>query len=138
MPAPTLPQVATLDQSVVVSWANGDLFNGFLLLGLVLPVTTTTWAEVDLGGQFPGERLPIFTKVPIVSGQFSNSVGVIYTSSLNPPNTRYAGWYYDNSSYPPRQIAGPTATFAVTSATLTPTVPTLTTPTVGVVLPVPD
>lgn len=135
---PTPPQVATLSQSTTITWSNGDLFNGFLLLGLVLPNSGSTWVEVDLGGQSPAERIPLFTRVPVVDGKFDNSVGVLYNSSISPPNTKYAAWYYDASSYPPRQIAGPSALFTVSSATLTPPALTLTAPTAGTTPPTPD
>ena len=134
----TLPSTATLDQSVTISWSNGDAFSGFLLVGLVVPISGTAWAELDLGGQAPGERLPLFTKVPVVNGKFDNTVGIIYNTSISPPNTKYACWYYDQSSYPPRQIAGPSTLFTVTAATLTPRALTLTAPTAGTVAPTPD
>ena len=137
MPYP--PQTATLNQSETITWANGDLFNGFLLLGLVLPNSGgTTWAEVDLGGQSPAERIPIFTRVPVVDGKFDNSIGVLYNSSIAPPNTKYAAWYYDTSTYPPRKIAGPSTLFTVSSTPLTPPSLTLTTPTAGTDAPTPD
>ena len=133
------PQSATLDQSVTVSWSNGDVFNGFLLLGLVVPSSGgTSWAELDLGGQAPAERIPLWTKVPIVNGKFDGTVGVLYTSSIAPPNTKYAAWYYDQTLTPPRKIAGPSDLFTVTTATLTPPSLTLTVPTAGVTPPTPD
>jgi hypothetical protein len=136
---PALPQSATLDQSVTVSWSNGDTFNGFLLVGLVVPSTGgTAWAELDLGGQAPGERIPLWTKVPIVSGKFDSTVGILYNSAIAPPNTKYAVWYYDQSTNPPRQIAGPSTLFTVTSTPLTPPSLTLTVPTAGVTPPTPD
>ena len=138
MPAPSLPSVATLSQTASIAWSDGTLFNGFLLIGLVVPITGTAWAELDLGGQSPGERIPLYTKVPVIEGQFSNEVGVIYNTSISPPNSKYACWYYDNSNYPVRQIAGPSTLFTVTSATLTPPALTLTVPTAGTVAPTPD
>lgn len=136
----TLPNVATPDQSTVIRWSNNDLFNGFMLVGLVVPNAggTTPWAELDLAGQAPGERIPIFTKVPIANGQMSNSVGIIYNTSLSPPNSRYAAWLYDNSVYPPHQVAGPTALFDVLTATFNAPTMTPTAPTAGTVPPVPN
>lgn len=137
--ATSVPQTATLDQSVTVTWTNGDLFNGFLLIGLIVPSSGgTAWAELDLGGQYPGVRLPIFQRVSIINGQFDNSVGVLYNSSIAPPNTQYACWYYDQSTNPPRKIAGPSSPFTVSTATLTPPTATLTVPTAGVTPPTPD
>lgn len=138
-PNPQPPQSATLDQSVTITWSDGTLFSGFLLLGLVVPSSGgTAWAELDLQGQAPGERIPKFTKVPVINGKFDNSVGVLYTTSISPPETKYACWYYDQSTNPPRQIAGPSTLFTVTTATLTPPSLTLTIPTPGVTPPTPD
>lgn len=127
-----------MNQDTVVSWSDGSPFNGFLLLGLVLPINVTAWAELDLAGQYPGERLPIFTRIPITSGQFSKDAGVIYSTSINPPNTKYAAFYYDSSAYPPRQIAADPTLFSVTSTPITLVPPTLTAPTAGTVAPTPD
>ncbi len=139
MPTPTAPQYATLDQSVTITWSNGSAFSGFLLIGLVVPTAGgTPWAELDLGGQSPGERIPLWTRVPVVNGKFDNTVGVLYNSAIAPPNTQYACWYYDQSATPPRQIAGPSTFFTVSSATLTPPSLTLTVPTLGVTAPTPD
>lgn len=135
---PTPPQSATLNQATTITWSDGDLFNGFLLLGLVMPRSGDRWAEVDLGGQSPAERIPIFTRVPITDGKFDNTVGVLYTSSISPPHTQYAAWYYDASTYPPREIAGPSTFFTVSTPTLTPPILTLTSPTPGNQPPTPD
>ena len=138
-PTPSPPQSATLDQSVTITWSDGSLFSGFLLLGLVVPSSGgTAWAELDLGGQAPGERIPLFTKIPVINGKFDNTVGVLYNTSISPPETKYAAWYYDQSVFPPRQIAGPTALFTVSSSTLTPPAITLPLPTAGVTAPTPD
>ena len=136
--ATSTPQSASLSQSVTVLWSDGSLFNGFILIGLVYPTNGSQWAEVDLGGQAPGERLPQFTKVAIVNGKFDNSVGIVYTSSISPPNTQYVAWYYDQSTYPPRQICGPTTFFTVNTGTVTPPTCTLTSPTAGTEPPSPD
>jgi len=137
--ATSIPSYATLSQTASIAWSNGDLFNGFLLIGLVVPTSGGTgWAELDLGGQSPGERIPLFTKVSVVNGQFDGTIGVIYNTSISPPNSKYSCWYYDQSVYPPKQIAGPSTLFTVTSATLTPPALTLTVPTAGTVAPTPD
>lgn len=133
------PQSATLDQSVTIQWSDGTAFSGFLLVGLVTPTLSgTPFAELSLSGQAPGERIPIFTRVPVVNGKFDNSVGILYNSSIAPPETQYACWYYDQSSNPPRRIAGPSTLFTVTTGTLTPPALTLTVPTPGVTAPTPD
>lgn len=136
----TLPNVATPNQSTVIVWDNGATFNGFMLVGLVLPQSApnVNWGELDLAGQAPGERIPIFTKIPIANGQMSNSVGIIYNASLSPPNSRYAAWLYDNSVYPPHQVAGPTVLFDVTTGTFNPPTMTPTAPTAGTVPPTPN
>lgn len=128
-----------LSPAATITWSDGTLFNGFLLLGLVVPSTSgIPWAELDLGGQAPGERIPLFTKVPVVDGKFDTTVGVLYNSSIAPPETQYAAWYYDQSTYPPRRIAGPSTLFTVTSTPFAPPALTLTIPTPGVSAPTPD
>jgi hypothetical protein len=135
----TTPQSATLSPAASITWSDGTLFNGFLLLGLVVPSSGgTPWAELDLGGQAPGERIPQFTRVPVVEGKFDTTVGVLYNTSISPPGSQYSAWYYDQSTYPPRAIAGPSTLFSVTSTPLTPPALTLTAPTPGVTPPTPD
>lgn len=134
---PTTPSFATLT-STPVTWSDGTLFNGFLLLGLVLPTGSgITIAEVDLGGRAPGERIPLFLKVPIVDGVYDNGVGVMYNSSITPPNSKYAAWYYLDGVTPVK-VAGPSTLFTVSSATLTPPAQTITITSAGTVAPTPD
>jgi len=123
---------------MLVTWHDDTPFNGFILIGLIYPVSGSTWAEADLGGVAPGERLPQFQKVHIINGKFDNSVGVLYNSSISPQNTQYVAWYYDSSSFPPRQICGPTSIFTVGSPILTPPICSLTTPGLSYIIPSPD
>lgn len=134
---PTTPSFATLTQTPV-TWSDGTLFDGFLLLGLVSPqYANLAWQQISLAGRVPAELIPVFLKIPIVSGVYRNDIGVLYNSSLAPPNTQYAAWWYDNSPLP-RLIAGPTPLFTVNSATLTPPVMSLPVPAAGITPPTPD
>lgn len=134
---PTTVSYATLTQTPV-TWGDGSLFNGFLLLGLVSPqYGNLAWQQISLAGRTPAELIPVFLKVPIENGVYRNDVGVLYNSSLAPPNTQYVAWWYDNSPLP-RLISGPTPLFTVSTATLTPPVMALPVPVAGVTPPTPD
>ena len=135
MPIP--PSTATLNPATTITWSDESLFNGFLLLGLVVPTSGgTAWAELDLGGETTNERLPIFTRVAVVDGKFDTTVGILYNSAITPPNSKYAAWYYD-TSVPARQINGPSTLFSVSATPLTPPTLTFTVPTAGVTAPTP-
>lgn len=130
-----VPRQATFDQSVTVTWSNGDAFDGFILVGIVSPVSGTPWAQVDVANFYPRQRVPVFTRVPIKGGKFHNFAGLLFTADLDPPNVRYVCWYYDFTG---RQIAGPSSQFAVTASPVTPPLLTLTVPSVGSTNPTPD
>ena len=92
-----------------VSWSNGEAFSGFVLIGIALPSSGDySYARVSLQNQYPPQRLPLWYRIPIVGGQYDSSARIYYTEDIEPPNTRYAAWFYDVHN---RQIAGPTALF---------------------------
>lgn len=136
MPLP--PRTASLSASDEVAWSDATLFDGFLLLGLVTPESGgTSWAELQLGGGFRSERLPLFQRIDVIDGKYDTSAKVLQNSSISPPNSKYAAWFYDNST-PPRKIAGPSTLFTVSTDTFSPPALTLTVPAAGSVPPTPD
>ena len=123
-----LPRVALFDTNYVYQWSDGSNFNGFMLLELLMPSDgITPWAEVDYGNLFPGIRLPIMQKIPIVDGQANGGCGVFLNPDLVPPGSKYTVWFYDSTN---RQLAGPSASFNVTTtgAFKPPVIPVLTVP----------
>lgn len=131
------PRTATFNQTTQVTWSDGSLFNGFALVGLVVPLdgTSTPYATVAMGDFYPQYRLPQFTVCPIINGVFNNSVGLYYNEDISPPNTQYAYWVYDVTG---KRIAGPSALFSVSSSPVALPALTLTVPTVGSTPPTPD
>jgi hypothetical protein len=118
-----------------VTWSNGQNFNGWALVGLVMPTSGTDWSFVARGDMAPGQKLPVFAMVPIVDGLFNTSLGLYFNADIDPPNSQYVYWFYDSTR---RQVAGPSSLFTVTADPLTLPALTLTVPSAGATLPVPD
>ena len=121
-----------------ILWSDGTPFNGFAQIGLILPTSSgTAWPELTIQPNAPRQRLPLWMTIPIVNGVFNNQCGIWFNPSIDPPNTKYCVYFYDSSM---KQIAGPTTPadfFTVTADPTTITIPTLTAPIAGTVIPVP-
>lgn len=131
MPTQYIARSAKFDPTVVVQWSNGANFTGFLLVGLVLP---TGYEQGYFQTAYPFVPLPTFLKVPINNGTFHPAEGITYNADIEPPNSKYVCWYYDNTG---AQIAGPSSLFTVSTGTCTPPSLTLTAPSAGSTLPTP-
>lgn len=112
-----------------VQWDDGTNFGGYVKLVVSMPTddSASEWTELY---RKPGEsltpvELPQWAVIPITDGAFNQSVGPIYNADMVPHNTKYTATYYDQSL---KLIAGPTATFTVSSATTAPPIPTLPSP----------
>lgn len=133
-----LPRVALFDTSYVYQWSNSTNFNGFMLIEMLMPSDgVTAWSEVVYGNVFPGLRLPLMQKIPIVDGQANGACGIFINADLVPPGSKYVVWFYDATE---RQIAGPSASFSVTTtaAFKPPVIPTLTIPSTTASVVTPD
>lgn len=128
------PRIAKFSTSTL-TWSDGAAFNGFALIGLVMPTSGTDWSFATRGDFVPGQRLPTFAMIPITNGLFNTSVGLYYNEDIKPQNTQYVLWYYDSTR---RQIAGPSTKFTVTADPLTLPSLTLTAPSLGSTNPTPD
>jgi hypothetical protein len=134
-----VPRLALFDQSHTFQWTGSPAvnFNGFCLIGLVLPSDgVATWAQADYGNLSPSLRLPIWQRIPIVDGQLNGGCGLFLNTDIVPPDSAYVAYYYDTTG---RQLAGPTSTFTVlTQDKVTPPILPLTAPSTLGPLPVPD
>lgn len=112
--------------SGTVTWSNGDLFNGFALFILQPPTASSIpWPQIWSQSTNTPTEIPLRTPIPINNGQFNNQAELIQNDSIDPPNTRYTVYYYDNT----RKLVGSVTTpFAVNTNPYTPSVPTLTVP----------
>jgi len=100
-------------------WSNGDLFDGYLLIGVVPPQSGgAVWPTVmpsDITSPLP---LPPFYMIRLKLGIPETQTKVLYTSDITPPNTEYVAWLCDINL----QLMTPTpsTTFTVTESTFTP------------------
>lgn len=121
-----------------ITWSDGSLFNGFAVVGIVLPTTGgSAYPEIQLEGNTSRFEIPIWATIPIKDGAFHSQSGLWYNADINPPNTKYAIYYYDSAWV---QIAGPASSsdfFLVASESFTPTTYTLNVPTLSTTIPVP-
>ena len=136
---PTSTKIIT---STPVTWSDGSLFSGYILLGLALPTDSLSaqWAQVNLYGT--SQTLPKWTVIPIIEGTVDNNTSIFPNTQLDPPNTKYAVYWYDNTwklVYPFPSGTLPSLV-TVTGATYTITQPTLTAPTAatGALTPAPQ
>lgn len=127
------PRTAKLTPTTV-TWANGDTFNGFLRVGLVVPMYggITDAPAITLATQSPAVSLPLNTIIPITNGIPDTQARVFYSADLRPPNSQYVAWWYDSVG---TLITGPSAQFTVAADPFTPPAYTLTTPSVGSDIP---
>ena len=121
---PTTTKIITTSN---VTWDNGSLFSGYLVLGIALPrdAAGVRWANINLFGT--SQILPEWTVIPIVEGVLDNNTSIFPNSQLDPPNTKYVAYWYDNTwklVYPLPAGTIP-ALFTVSGATYTITPPTL-------------
>jgi len=130
------PQSARLSGDI--RWSDNSPFNGFGVIGLVLPTAGgINWPELTIEPNAPKQRLPLWSTIPIKAGIFNQALGLWFTNDISPPNTKYAIWYYDTSG---KMVGMPTDASDFFTVTLNPTTPpvyTLTVPSVGTEIPNP-
>lgn len=135
------PRIAKFDTSATIYYSDGTtLFNGFFLVGAALPtVSGTAFTSLYYGNSGVAPRISKWVKVPVSEGKFHTSVGLFYNEDIVPPATVYYAWAYFGGSNggAARQLAGPSASFTVTSDVITVPSLTITIPSVGSV-PDPD
>ncbi|MEN6536829.1 MAG: hypothetical protein ABFD89_24450 [Bryobacteraceae bacterium] len=133
----TAPKKAQLTSSRI-SWSSGEYFDGHLVLGLACPVPTSGAISYVLSDNAsPSARIPTWIRIPVVEGELSTEARVLNNADLEPPNSRYAAFWYDLAG---RRVAGPSALFEVSgdSYAIDAIVPTLTSPVVSTSAPVPE
>lgn len=86
------------------------------------------WPTIALANQTTRRVVPTWAPIPIIEGQFLPTFGVYYNADLNPPNSQYIAYVYDNNGV---QVAGPSIAFTISTPTFAPPSLTLTLPSVG-------
>jgi len=102
-----------------IYWSNGDLFDGWLLIGVVPPQSGgTNWPTVKPSDMVSPIALPPFYMIRIKLGTPETNTKVFYTSDITPPNTEYVAWLCDINYQ--LMTTEPSTTFTVTSTTFEP------------------
>lgn len=113
-----------------IQWDDATNFNGYAKFVISMPTDASAqeWTSVFRvpGSTLTPLELPQWVVIPIDAGAFNQNVGLIFNADMVPHNTKYTATYYDQTL---KEIAGPTATFTVSTAETTPPVPTLPAPT---------
>lgn len=136
---PITPSTAVLTGNV--TWSDATPFDGYLLLGLVMPTNADgIWPTVTVGGgNVPPLRLPIWTMIPINAGVFDSNTKILFNSSISPDSTQYVAYWYDLNKRRifPATGSNPTP-FVISSASFAPSIPSLTVPATSGVIPAPS
>ena len=129
---------AALTYGPTIDWSTGDHFNGYALLALCPPTSSgTNWPTLGQVANNPQTRLPLWVRVPIINGRYDNAIKIIFNEDIDPPNTRYAAYFYDLSNQRVAPAGTPTM-FEIDADPYTLTPPTLTAPIAPVTPPSPE
>lgn len=113
------PRVALMSSGTQTIWNNASktAFNGFILVVLAIPSfgagpTQNPTAEVDYGNLYPGMKLPLTQRIPVIQGLYNTACGLYVNDDLVPPGSNYVVYVYDSAG---DLIIGPSSSFTVTS-----------------------
>lgn len=135
-PRPT--RSAALTYSSDIEWTSGEKFEGYVLLGIAMPedADDEAWPTMGRVSDNPQTRLPLWIPVPVTNGQYNDLIKVIWNEDIDPPNTKYAAYWYDLSG---KLVNTDTpALFVIDEDPYTLAPPTLTSPTAAVTPPTPQ
>lgn len=119
-----------------VVWSGGGNFNGYLFLALQLP---QGYSQPTLINSYVQQQLGRYIRVPIVNGTIDTTTAIPWNSDIDPPDTAYVAYFFDNSNALIAPTSGSASPFSVGSATFTINVPSLPRPNYsGVTPPVPQ
>lgn len=122
---PSSPRTAKIVTAAEIQWSDGKPFDGYLWLGLRLP---NNYNEPRLWAANVLQKLPQFTKIPIVEGVLDTDSAVFFNEDLDPPNTTYFAYWFDQHDRLIAPTSGTAVGFSITADPHTITPPTLTVP----------
>ena len=125
MPYPT---ISTL--SGTVTWSDGSLFDGYLLLIIAFPVG---YSSASIKNQLVVQPIGDHIKVRIIQGVYDQAARIYQNLFLEPPNTQYVAYYFDNND----KELGHTGLFTIATSPYTITQPTLALPAATIIIPSP-
>lgn len=138
---PQSPRTSKFTTSTPIVWVGGALLDGYMAIGLAFPrdAALVNWPNLIKGsGSTPPQQLPQWCKIPISAGVFDQGTELWYNADIDPPNTQYVAYFFDNAD---KLIAPPVGTatfFTISTPTTTITVPSLVPPTSAVTAPSPE
>ncbi len=110
--------------------ASSTLLDGSVLLLLAFP---TGYSSATIANQLIPQPIGDHVKVRIQQGVYDQSARIYYNSCLEPPNTQYVAYFYDNNDIE----LGHTSLFTISSSPYTITVPLIIAPAATTVIPAP-
>jgi len=123
------PAFSTL--SGTVTYSDGTtLLDGYVLLLIAYP---TGYTSASIADQLVPQAIGDHIKVRIQQGVYDQSARIYQNSSLEPPNTKYVAYFYNNND---TQL-GVTALFTISASPYSITVPSFAAPTATVSVPTP-
>ncbi len=123
------PLVSTLTGTVTYN-DNVTLLDGYVLLLLALPVGYT---YSTIANQLIPQPIGNHIKVRIQQGAYDQSARIYQNVGIEPPNSQYVAYFYDNND---TQL-GHTALFTIATSPYTIAVPSFAVPTATVIIPTP-
>ncbi len=127
-------QYATVATSPTqVAWSNGESFDGYVMIMLAMP-SGYVGLNAFVAGFNPVMPLAQRWRFFIANGYIDAGSTLPYTTSLEPPNTQYAAFWYDLNDI---LINTTSAMFTVSSSPVILTAPALAAPTAASSLPNP-
>jgi len=127
---------AQLISTNTIKWSGGRNFDGWVLLLMAMPkVDGVAWTRISLKDKRPKLRVPTRVRVPIRDGVYDATTEIWQTTSLVPPQVKYAAFFYDDNNV---LIATKSALFVVETDPYTLDPPSLPDPTAETNVPTPQ
>jgi hypothetical protein len=114
-----------------VAYLDGTLFDGW---GVFLEAFPTGYSYATINNQLIPQKIGDRFRVRIKHGVYDGSTRVYQNNSLQPPNTQYVAYFYDNED----QLMGSTGLFTVSVTPFSISVPPMTVNLPIVIPPTPD
>jgi len=90
---------AQLISTNTIKWSGGRNFDGWVLLLMAMPkVDGVAWTRISLKDKRPKLRVPTRVRVPIRDGVYDATTEIWQTTSLVPPQVKYAAFFYDDNN----------------------------------------
>ena len=100
-------------------------FDGYVWFGLTMP---TGYSQPTLFAAVVRQTLPRYIKCPVVNGAIDQTTGIPWNSDIDPPETGWVAYWFDNSDNLIAPGSGSATAFSIGTSSYTLVPPTLTMP----------